>query len=90
MELLTAQELAGKLRLTVDTVWRYTRAGRIPCLKLGPRDYRYDLSAVLNALADGEEPGKGRTEGGDSAVELKPADPGRLRAFANEPPPGSP
>lgn len=51
MELLTAQDLARLLKITVDTVWRYTRTGRIPCVRLSERDYRYCLADVLASLA---------------------------------------
>lgn len=50
-ELLTAQELAEMLNLSVDTIWRYTREKRIPAIELGPRQYRYEKDAVLAALA---------------------------------------
>ena len=51
VDLLTAQELARELKVTVDTIWRYTRNKRIPSIQLGPRDYRYQLPAVMSALA---------------------------------------
>jgi len=51
MELLTAQDLARLLKITVDTVWRYTRTGRIPCVRLSDRDYRYRLDDVLASLS---------------------------------------
>ncbi len=52
-QLLTAQELAAVLNLTVNTVWRYTREQKIPSVELGSRQYRYDKEAVLRALAPG-------------------------------------
>ncbi|MGE5599858.1 MAG: helix-turn-helix domain-containing protein, partial [Bacteroidota bacterium] len=73
---LTARELARALKVTADTVWRYTRTARIPSIRLGPRDYRYRLTEVLEALAKGDatcrDPGTPR---------LRPTDPARLRSF---------
>lgn len=54
-KLLTAQELAVALNLSVETIWRYTREGSIPTVKLGKRQYRYDQKAVLDALSVREE-----------------------------------
>lgn len=53
-ELLTAQELAEILSLSVDTVWRYTRQKKIPVVELGEKQYRYEKEAVLAALATGD------------------------------------
>ncbi|MFW6237977.1 MAG: Uma2 family endonuclease [Halanaerobiales bacterium] len=50
-ELLTAQKLAKKLDLSVDTIWKYTREDKIPYIKLGNRQYRYNLEEVLTALS---------------------------------------
>lgn len=52
-KLLTAQELAEALSLSVDTIWRYTRQKKIPVVELGKKQYRYDKEAVLAALAMG-------------------------------------
>ncbi len=49
-ELLTAQELAGKLDLSVETIWRYTREDKIPAITIGTRQYRYNLKDVLRSL----------------------------------------
>lgn len=51
---LTAPELAEILSLSVDTVWRYTRQKKIPVVKLGEKQYRYEKDAVLAALAIGD------------------------------------
>jgi excisionase family DNA binding protein len=53
-KLLTAQELAKILSLSVDTIWRYTRQKKIPVVELGEKQYRYEKEAVLAALAMGE------------------------------------
>jgi len=50
-ELVTAQELAASLSLSVDTVWRYTREKRIPYVEIGKRQYRYNRQEVLKALS---------------------------------------
>ncbi|HBI26378.1 MAG TPA: DNA-binding protein, partial [Peptococcaceae bacterium] len=39
-ELITAQALAEALDLSVETIWRYTREKKIPCIELGNRQYR--------------------------------------------------
>ncbi|MGE5529426.1 MAG: helix-turn-helix domain-containing protein [Patescibacteria group bacterium] len=80
-ELMTAQDLAASLQVSVDTVWRYTRAGRIPCLRLGTREYRYRLADVLAALAAQEaEPAK-EGAGGSTGV-MRCARRDRLESFA--------
>ena len=50
-ELLTAQALAEALNLSVETIWKYTREGRIPFVELGARQYRYRLGEVVEALS---------------------------------------
>ncbi|MDO9574354.1 MAG: Uma2 family endonuclease [Candidatus Contubernalis sp.] len=52
-KLLTAQELAEILNLSVDTIWRYTRQKKIPVVELGEKQYRYDIKAVLSTLETG-------------------------------------
>lgn len=52
-KLLTAQELAEILNLSVDTIWRYTRQKKIPAVELGEKQYRYEKEDVLAALAGG-------------------------------------
>lgn len=49
-ELITAQELADALSLSVETVWRYTRTKQIPFVEIGKRQYRYDLEQVLRTM----------------------------------------
>lgn len=48
--LVTAQELAEVLGLSVETIWRYTREKRIPYIEVGPRQYRYVEADVLGTL----------------------------------------
>jgi len=49
-DLLTAEELADRLRLRPGTVRRWSRRGRIPVVKLSPKVIRYDFLAVIDAL----------------------------------------
>ncbi len=49
-KLVTAQELASMLQLSVETIWRYTRNERIPYLQLSNRQYRYDPDKVMQRL----------------------------------------
>ena len=49
-EMVTAQDLAGDLGLSVETIWKYTRERKIPFIELGNRRYRYNLSHVIRAL----------------------------------------
>ena len=49
-KLITAQALAEVLDLSVETIWRYTRELKIPAINLGAKQYRYNLTDVINAL----------------------------------------
>lgn len=53
--LITAQELADSLSLSVDTIWRYTREKRIPYVEIGKKQYRYNKQNVLKALSMAKE-----------------------------------
>lgn len=59
-DLMTAGELAERLRVTPETVRSWARCGRIPAVRLSPKVIRFDLHAVLTALA------KLAQEGGDN------------------------
>jgi excisionase family DNA binding protein len=48
--LLTATELAERLKVAPSTVEDWGRQGRIPRVQLTPRTIRYDLAAVMRAL----------------------------------------
>ena len=56
-DLLTARELANRLRVTPGTVLWWARQGRIPSLRLSHKVIRYNLDAVLQAMAT--KPAKG-------------------------------
>lgn len=49
-DLVTARILAETLHLSEDTIWRYTREGKIPFIRLGAKQYRYNLAEVISAL----------------------------------------
>lgn len=48
--LLTAEQLAARLNLSVQQVHRLSASGRIPRYKLGHRTVRFNLDEVLAAL----------------------------------------
>ncbi|MDA8228281.1 MAG: Uma2 family endonuclease [Desulfitobacterium hafniense] len=50
-DLITAQNLADSLNLSVETIWRYTREKKIPYVELGNKQYRYRLLDVINSLS---------------------------------------
>jgi excisionase family DNA binding protein len=60
-ELLTARELAKRLRVSPDTVRSWARRGLIPTLRLSPKVTRYNVEAVLAALST--TPAKGVSRG---------------------------
>ncbi|MFP4017081.1 MAG: Uma2 family endonuclease, partial [Halanaerobiales bacterium] len=49
-KMITAQDLAEELDLSVETIWRYTREDKIPYIQLGNKQYRYILAEVIAAL----------------------------------------
>jgi len=50
-ELLTAEEMAERLRVKPDTVKAWARQGTIPKLKLSHKVIRFDPVAVVAALS---------------------------------------
>jgi excisionase family DNA binding protein len=52
-ELLTACELADRLKLCEETVRRLARDGVIPSFRIGGRTIRFDAQAVEAALRGG-------------------------------------
>ena len=50
--LVTARQLAAHLSVHPRTIYRWTRQGRLPLVRLGARTIRYDLEAV-RAVLDG-------------------------------------
>jgi excisionase family DNA binding protein len=51
-DLLTAADVAARLKVPRSWVYAETRAGRMPHLKLGPRYRRYRAEAIDAWLAD--------------------------------------
>lgn len=49
-KMLTAEELAERLRVKPGTVRVWSRRGLIPRQRLSPKVIRYDLAAVVAAL----------------------------------------
>lgn len=49
-ELLTADELAERLRLQPRTIREWARRGLIPTIRLSPKVVRYELAAVVEAM----------------------------------------
>jgi predicted site-specific integrase-resolvase len=49
-ELLTADELAGRLRVQPTTVRVWSRQGKIPTVRLSAKVVRFDWDAVLKSL----------------------------------------
>jgi Uma2 family endonuclease len=49
-KMITARELANKLGLSVETIWKYTRENKIPFIPLANRQYRYNLDNVVSTL----------------------------------------
>lgn len=50
-EFLTARELARRFNVSPETVRAWGRSGRIPTLRLSRKVVRYDVAAVMKALA---------------------------------------
>ena len=67
--LVTAKELADMLKLSVETIWRYTRNSEIPYVQLSNRQYRYDPEEVLRHLGIGQSPEPGSAPAGQPVAE---------------------
>lgn len=50
-EILTANELAAKLKLKPETIRVWAREGRIPSIRPTPKILRFDLQKVLQAIS---------------------------------------
>lgn len=56
-QILTARQLAARLAVTPATIHAWQRRGRIPCLRAGHREVRFEFEAVLAALRQHGKPG---------------------------------
>lgn len=61
-ELLTAEELAGRLKIRPDTVKTWARQGRIPAMRLSPKVLRFDFDDVRESLSKPTNDAGGRRE----------------------------
>ncbi len=50
--LLTVEDAAGLLGVKTSTVYEWTLAGSLPCLRLGPRAIRFTRPLLEEWLAD--------------------------------------
>ena len=57
-ELLTAEELADRLRVQPGTVRQWSRRGWIPAVRLSPKVVRYELPAVIEAMTKRQTAGE--------------------------------
>ena len=48
--LITTSELASRLGVTSDTIRKWARDGRVPCLRVCRKTLRFDAAAVVAAL----------------------------------------
>ncbi len=57
-ELLTAEEAAAIFKVKSRTLLAWARAGRVPCIVLGPRTIRFTRTLLLDYAASRTEPGR--------------------------------
>lgn len=50
VQLLTKRQLAERLNVSQDCIWRLAKAGRIPQVVLAPHVRRFDFEEVMEAL----------------------------------------
>ena len=50
-ELISAKEVAEILKISVNSVYRLSREGKIPCFKIGRR-YRYSLDVIESWIVE--------------------------------------
>jgi excisionase family DNA binding protein len=63
MGLIDSKELAKELKVSVQTVRRWTRTRRIPHIKIGPKTVRYNMIAVIAELSIHKRKNPERTAG---------------------------
>ena len=52
-KLETAEELAERLHLKPNTIWKWSRQGKIPSVRISPKVIRFDPVAVMVSLEKG-------------------------------------
>jgi excisionase family DNA binding protein len=52
---LTAAELAERLQMNIQTIYKFARAGRIPCQRIGLRPIRFDEDEIEKFLKDSDK-----------------------------------
>ncbi len=57
---LTADEIALRLRVTVQTVYAWVRSGKLPCQRLGHRPILFVEEEVEKALNKNRKTGRAR------------------------------
>ena len=60
--LLTVRQTAEVLQVCEKTLWALTRAGRLPCVRIG-RGVRYDVADVRRFIAGAKAAGPAAQEG---------------------------
>ena len=51
-ELLTAAEMAARIRVRPTTLQEWAREGKIPSIRINPKVIRFDAEAVILALSE--------------------------------------
>jgi excisionase family DNA binding protein len=53
-ELLTPKQVADELQLNIETIYRYTRSGQLPVVRLSAREFRIWRSKLVRFLRERE------------------------------------
>ena len=51
-ELLTAAEMAARIRVRPTTLQEWAREGKIPSIRITPKVIRFDAEAVIHTLSE--------------------------------------
>lgn len=62
-ELLTAAEMAARLRIKPTTLQEWAREGRVPSVRITPKVIRFDADAVILSLSGDKRPASAQGEG---------------------------
>ncbi|HED52826.1 MAG TPA: DNA-binding protein [Phycisphaerales bacterium] len=52
-QLITTRDLARRLGVSSNTIRKWVRQGRIPCIRVGQKTLRFDAVAVMDSLRKG-------------------------------------